>query len=316
MLVYFLFVAGFFLLIKGADWLVDGASSVAKKLKVSDIVIGLTVVSFGTSAPELIVNVFASIKGSSDLAIANIVGSNISNTLLILGVAAVIFPLTVKRGTVYKEIPFNLLAVAVLWFLVNDQLIDKLPFNSISRIDGAILLSFFIIFLYYSFGIAKAEGKGEKVKEHKTLTSIAMILGGIIGLAIGGEWIVKGAIAMASQFGMSEALIGLTIVAIGTSLPELAASAVAAYKKNSDIAIGNVAGSNIFNVFWILGISAFIRPLDFSTKMNTDIYFLMAITIVLFAFMFIGKKNVLQRSQGFIFLFVYAAYITFLIIRG
>ncbi|MDD5749780.1 MAG: calcium/sodium antiporter, partial [Patescibacteria group bacterium] len=295
MLVYFLFVAGFFLLIKGADWLVDGASSVAKKLKVSDLVIALTVVSFGTSAPELIVNVFASFKGSSDLAIANIVGSNISNTLLILGVAAVIFPLTVKKGTVFKEIPFNLLAVIVLWLMVNDRLIDQANFNIISRIDGAILVSFFIIFLYYSFGIAKSQGTGEKIQERKTSISVLMVLGGIAGLALGGDWIVKGAIAMATQFGMSEALIGLTIVAIGTSLPELAASAVAAYKKNSDIAIGNVVGSNIFNIFWILGVSSFIRPLDFSPLMNFDIHFLMAITVILFSFMFIGKKNILQR---------------------
>lgn len=316
MLVYFLFVAGFFLLIKGADWLVDGASSVAKKLKVSDLVIALTVVSFGTSAPELIVNVFASFKGSSDLAIANIVGSNISNTLLILGVAAVIFPLTVKKGTVFKEIPFNLLAVIVLWLMVNDRLIDQANFNIISRIDGAILVSFFIIFLYYSFGIAKSQGTGEKIQERKTSISVLMVLGGIAGLALGGDWIVKGAIAMATQFGMSEALIGLTIVAIGTSLPELAASAVAAYKKNSDIAIGNVVGSNIFNIFWILGVSSFIRPLDFSPLMNFDIYFLMAITVILFSFMFIGKKNILQRSQGFIFLLVYAGYVAFLVIRG
>ena len=243
MLVYLLFLAGFYFLIRGADWLVDGASSIAKKMKVSNIMIGLTIVSFGTSAPELIVNLFASFKGSSDLAIANVIGSNISNVLLILGISAIIYPLAVKKGTVSKEIPLNMLAVMVLFLLVNDMMIDRMGFSSLTRIDGAVLLLFFIIFIYYTFGIAKVEGESDKVEEVNTFLSVVKIIAGMLGLALGGQWIVDGAITIAQRFGMSESLIGLTIVAIGTSLPELAASAVAAYKHKADIAIGNIIGS-------------------------------------------------------------------------
>jgi cation:H+ antiporter len=316
MLVYLLFFIGFVLLIKGADFLVDGASSVAKKLKISNIVIGLTIVAFGTSAPELIVNIMASIKGNSDLAIGNVVGSNIANILLILGISAVIYPLAVKKGTVLKEIPLSLLAAVSLWFMVNDSLIDNASASVLSRIDGFILLMFFSIFLYYTFGISKVEGKEEKVKEFKTATSILFVLIGIVFLTIGGKWIVDGAIIIAQQLGMSEALIGLTIVAVGTSLPELATSAVAAYKKNPDIAIGNVVGSNIFNIFWILGVSSLIKPIVFSAELNFDIYFLGVATSFLFLSMFIGKKHLLERWQGILFLLTYVAYLVFLIIRG
>ncbi len=316
MLVYLLFLAGFYFLIRGADWLVDGASSIAKKMKVSNIMIGLTIVSFGTSAPELIVNLFASFKGSSDLAIANVIGSNISNVLLILGISAIIYPLAVKKGTVSKEIPLNMLAVMVLFLLVNDMMIDRMGFSSLTRIDGAVLLLFFIIFIYYTFGIAKVEGESDKVEEVNTFLSVVKIIAGMLGLALGGQWIVDGAITIAQRFGMSESLIGLTIVAIGTSLPELAASAVAAYKHKADIAIGNIIGSNIFNIFWILGLSALIKPLIFSPLLNFDIYFMAIITSLLFLFMFIGKKNILQRWQGITLVGIYIGYIGFLIIRG
>lgn len=313
---YILFIVGFYFLIKGADWLVDGASSVAKKFKVSDLMIGLTIVSFGTSAPELIVNLFASFQGSSDLAIANVVGSNISNVLLILGVAALIYPLSVRKGTVTKEIPLSLLAAVVLWFMANDAIIDGAGQSALTRIDGAVLLMFFIIFLYYTFGIAKVEGSGDEIKEYPGWKSALMILAGMIGLGLGGQWIVNGAIEIAHKFGMSESMIGLTIVAVGTSLPELAASAVAAFKHKSDIAIGNVVGSNIFNVFWILGLSSIIKPLYFSPMLNFDIYFMAVVTVILLSFMFIGSRNVLQRWQGGTLIGVYVAYIIYLVIRG
>lgn len=316
MLTYTLFIAGFYFLIKGADWLVDGASSIAKRFRVSNLMIGLTIVSFGTSAPELVVNLFASFKGSSDLAISNIVGSNISNLLLILGLSAVIFPLPVKKGTVTKEIPLNLLAVVVLWFLANDMMVDGLSFSALTRVDGVILLSFFIIFMYYTFGLSRVEGEGEEVKKHSTWKSILMILAGVLGLTLGGQWIVDGAIKIASRFGMSESLIGLTIVAIGTSLPELATSAVAAYKKNADVAIGNIIGSNIFNIFWILGLSSIIRPIVFSPLLNFDIYFMAIITVMFLLFMFVGKRNVLQRWQGATMVGVYIIYLIYLIDRG
>lgn len=296
--------------------MVDGASSIAKKFNVSDLMIGLTIVSFGTSAPELIVNLFASFQGSSDLAVANIVGSNISNILLILGVAAVIYPLAVRKGTITKEIPLSLLAAVVLWFMANDAMIDKAGQSALTRIDGSVLLMFFVIFLYYTFGIAKVEGTGEEIKEHKNWKAILMILAGMTGLALGGKWIVDGAIEIAQRFGMSEAMIGLTIVAIGTSLPELAASAVAAFRHKADIAIGNVVGSNIFNVFWILGISSIIKPIYFSPMLNFDIYFMAVVTVILLAFMFIGRRNVLQRWQGASLIGLYVAYIIYLVIRG
>lgn len=316
MLTYFLFVVGFVLLIKGADWLVDGASSIARKLKISNIVIGLTIVAFGTSAPELIVNIMASIRGNSDIAIGNVVGSNIANILLILGISAIIFPLAVKKGTVFKEIPLSLLAVLALWFMANDILLDGATANTLGMIDGFIFILFFIIFLYYTFGISKATGQEEKVKELKVGTSVFMVLAGIVALTVGGNWIVEGAILIAKQLGISEALIGLTIVAIGTSLPELATSAMAAYKKNPDIAMGNVVGSNIFNIFWILGVSALIHPINFSAIMNFDIYFLVFTTALLFTVMFIGKRHILERWQGVLFILIYVAYIVYLIARG
>ncbi len=231
---YFLFIIGFIILIKGADFLVDGASAIARRFNVSDLVIGLTVVAFGTSTPELFVNVVASAKGNTEIAIGNVLGSNISNILLILGVSAVIYPLSVSKGTVWKEIPFSLLAVIVLGLMANDQVIDGTGSSLLTRIDGLVLLGFFAIFLYYSFSIAKAiEGLDEHVsaKAQSVTKSLLLVVAGLIGLTLGGKWIVDGAITFAQSFGMSESLVGLTIVAVGTSLPEMATSAMAAYKK-------------------------------------------------------------------------------------
>ena len=278
--------------------------------------IGLTIVSFGTSAPELFVNLIASFNGNSDLAIGNIIGSNISNILLILGIAAIIYPLKVKRGTASTMIPLNMLAVVALWLLINDTLIDGANFSALTRIDGLILLLFFIVFIYYTFGIARVEGEKEKVEEKNTFMSIAMIIAGMIGLAFGGKWIVDGAVVIATKFNMSESLIGLTIVAIGTSLPELSTSAVAAFKHNADIAIGNVIGSNIFNIFWILGLSSAIKPIFFSPILNFDIYFMGFSTFLLLLFVFIGRKNILGRLEGIAFLLIYILYIIYLIYRG
>ncbi|KKP33107.1 MAG: sodium:proton exchanger [Candidatus Staskawiczbacteria bacterium RIFOXYB2_FULL_32_9] len=318
-LTYILFVIGFFFLIKGADLLVDGASSVAKKFGISALVIGLTIVSFGTSMPELIVNIFASINGNTDIAIGNILGSNIANILLILGVSAIIYPLAVKKGTAWKEIPFSFLAVIVLAIMANDVFLDKTSYSAITRIDGFILLSFFIIFMYYIFSISKTGANETQEKEPKIyspLKSTLMIIAGLIGLTFGGKWIVDGAVAFASSFGVSQALIGLTVVAVGTSLPELATSAVAAYKKNVDIAVGNVVGSNIFNIFWILGVSAIIKPLPFSSIMMIDVFMTVFATTALFAFLFIGKKHILERWQGVCFILFYIIYIIYLIFRG
>ncbi|UCF82706.1 MAG: calcium/sodium antiporter [Desulfobacteraceae bacterium] len=306
-------------MIKGADFLVDGASSIARRLDVSDLVIGLTVVAFGTSTPELFVNIIASIKGNTDIAIGNVFGSNISNVLLILGVSAIIYPLSVTKGTVWKEIPLSLLAALLLGILANDHLIDKRDLSALTRIDGLVFLSFFIIFLYYSFSIAKRiEGMEDHVpaKQYGFAKSVLLVFSGLIGLSVGGKWIVDGAVHLATSFGMSESLVGLTIVAVGTSLPELATSAMAAHKRNVEIAVGNVVGSNIFNVFFVLGISSVVKPLPFQTKNNIDVGMVILASILLFLSMFTGRKRSLDRWEGIIFLALYAGYIVFLITQG
>ncbi len=318
MLTYLLFVVGFVLLIKGADWLVDGASAIARRFNISDLVIGLTVVAFGTSTPELFVNIIASAKGNTDIAIGNVLGSNISNIFLILGVSAIIYPLSVTKGTVWKGIPFGLLAVIVLAFMANDRLIDGSATSRLTRIDGLILLAFFLIFLYYSFSIATAIEEMEEQMPGKTrrmALSLWLVLMGLVGLTLGGQWIVNGAVKLATHFGMSESLVGLTIVAVGTSLPELATSAVAAYKKNVEIAVGNVVGSNIFNIFLVLGVSSTIKPLPFQTRSNLDIAVVILSSLLLFLFMFTGKRRSLDRWEGIVFVVLYVVYIAFLIIN-
>jgi cation:H+ antiporter len=318
-LTYILLIIGFVLLLKGADLLVDGASSIARRLNVSDLVIGLTVVAFGTSTPELFVNIIASLRGTTDIAIGNVLGSNICNVFLILGVSSMIYPLSVTKGTVWKEIPLSLLAALLLGILANDHLIDKRDPSALTRIDGLVFLSFFIIFLYYSFSIAKRiEGMEEHVpaKEHGLGKSLLLVILGLIGLTLGGKWIVDGAVHLATRFGMSQSLLGLTIVAVGTSLPELATSAMAAYKKNVEIAVGNVVGSNIFNIFFVLGISSIIKPLPLQTKNNVDIGVVILASLFLFFAMFTGKKRSLDRWEGIIFLALYAGYVLFLIVQG
>lgn len=314
MLTYVLFVIGFVLLIKGADFLVDGASAIAWRMKIQPIVISLTVVAFGTSLPEFIVNVFASQLGTSDLAIGNILGSNIANVLLILGVSSLIYPLIAKSNTVWKEVPLSLLAAVVLALMVSDLRIDGGTVSILSRIDGMILLSIFAIFLYYLFGIARADDSDASdtvIRDLSKGKSAMFIVAGLAGLILGGKWIVDGAIEISRHLGISEGLIGLTIVAVGTSLPELATSAVAAYKKQSDIAIGNIVGSNIFNGLWILGCSALIKPLHFKPENEPDIIMNIAVGLLLFAVMFIGRKHVIERWQGALFIVLYIVYIAY-----
>jgi cation:H+ antiporter len=310
-----LLIVGFLLLIKGADYLVTGSVSLAKKYRISNLVIGLTIVGFGTSAPELAVNLTSAFSGSTDLAIGNIIGSNIANVFLILGICAIIYPLTVKRNTVWKEIPLSLLAAVITAVLANDIFFDTQvgsTFNVISRIDGLVLLSFFIIFMYYIFGIAKESDANEEIERvHLPKYKIGLyIAGGLAALVLGGKWIVGSAVFIASALGISESIIGLTIVAVGTSLPELAASAVAAYRKHSDIAVGNIVGSNIFNIFWILGLSAVISPLPLQHDAFIDLEFLVFSSLLLFVFLFIGEKEKIERRQGVLFLLIYAFYIS------
>ncbi len=317
MLVYVLFVIGFVLLIYGANWLVDGSTSVAKKFNISNAVIGLTVVSFGTSAPELAVNVIASISGNNDIAIGNVVGSNIANVFFILGICAVIAPLVVHRYTVWMEIPISLFAALLLGAIINDSLFDSGDTNIISRMDGIIFLMCFTFFMLYAIWISRRTKEEADVPEVNlpVWKSVGLIIIGLVGLVLGGKWIVDGAVEIATQLGMSQAVIGLTIVAIGTSLPELAASAVAVYKGNTDLAIGNVIGSNIFNTFWILGISSTISPMPYNGGEQVSIILNIIASLVLFIFLFVGRRHMLQRWQGVVFGIAYAAYLTFLVMQ-
>jgi len=313
MISIFLFIVGFLFLIKGADFLVEGASSIAKKFKIAPIVIGLTVVSFGTSAPEFFINIISSYTGNTDIAVSNIIGSNIANVLFILGISALVYPLISRHNTVWKEIPFSFLAIFILTILANDSRIDGESFAILSRIDGIVLLSFFIIFLYYTFSISKAEGEEFVFFKQPSISvkkSIFYIIVGVFGLFIGGKFIVDGAVFIAKILGLTSSFIGLTVIAIGTSLPELATSVVASMKKNSDIAIGNVVGSNIFNIFLILGVTAVLNPLPISESSDIDLYTAIFSSFMLFAFMFIGKKHTLERYQGGLLVFIYVLYIT------
>ncbi|MFT4545290.1 MAG: cation:H+ antiporter [Bacteroidia bacterium] len=319
MLVYVLFAVGFLLLIKGADWLIEGAADIARKFRIPEIVIGLTVVAFGTSAPELAVNIRASINGNTGLAIGNIVGSNIANVLLILGVAGTITSLTVKKNTIWREIPFSLFAALLLGFLVNDQLSGDSQTDQISRADGLILIAMFALFIFYTFRLGKnnlTEELPEADDARPMWKSIGMLLIGLAGLVIGGKWIVDGAVSMALYFGYSESFVGLTVVAIGTSLPELATAVVAVRKGNTDLAIGNVIGSNVFNIFWVLGLSATISPMDFNADDNFSILLNIACSAILFLLLFVGKRHTLQKWQAVFLLLGYLAYIVYLTMSG
>lgn len=312
---YLLLTGGLVLLIFGSNWLVDGASSLARKLNISDIVIGLTVVAFGTSSPELVVNLIASFNGNTDIAIGNILGSNIFNILAILGITALFLPVAVKNNTVWKEIPFSILAIVIVAFIANDVLIDGYQKNEISRIDGLVLLGFFSIFMAYTFILAKQSGPLMEVEEviMSTPKSGLYVIVGLAGLFFGGRFLVMGAVDIARTLGMTESVIGLTVVAAGTSLPELATSITAALKKNSDIAIGNVVGSNIFNLFLILGISAVIRPLPFSVSSNFDIIAVLVASLLMFLFVFIRKGRKIDRLEGAFFLILYLAYTIYIV---
>lgn len=310
-----LLLVGFAILIKGADFLVGGASSMAKKLNISNIAIGLTVVSFGTSAPELLVSVTSSLKGYNAAAFGNIIGSNNFNLLFILGVAGIIYPLVVLRNTVRYEVPLSLLAALVLYLLVNDTALWGSETNELSRLDSLILLGFFGLFMLYIYRTMSNStdlDQGDTIKLYTTPVSVGLVVLGLAMLLGGGTLVVDNAILIAKTYGLSDKLIGLTILAVGTSLPELATSAVAAYKKNTDIAIGNVIGSNIFNIFFILGITGVIRPLPFDNAMNFDLYVLAASTVVLMIFMFTLNTRKLDRWEAFLMLISYIAYTIFL----
>ncbi len=308
-------VAGFVLLVKGADWLVDGASAVAKRFGISDLVIGLTVVAFGTSMPEFVVNMVSVADGATDLAITNILGSNIINTFVILGLTALVYPVRSQKRSRDFDIPMSIIA-AVLVFAtvsVNPPAIETE--HGISRYGGIILLLMFTYFLFNTFRHAKDHPADAVVDETKKSMSVgkavSLIVVGLIGLVVGGELIVKSSVNIATRLGIPEAIIGLTIVALGTSLPELATSVVAAFKKNCDIALGNVIGSNIFNVFFVLGTSSVIRPLPSYDGVSFDAWIAALGSILVWLFVKTNKEREVKRWGGAILIVVYAIYLTY-----
>ena len=307
-------IAGFVALVKGADWLVDGASAIAKRFNVSDLVIGLTVVAFGTSMPEFVVNMVSVAEGSTDLAITNILGSNIINTFVILGLTALVYPIVSQKRSRDFDIPMSIIAGVLVLIFVAVQLPFGETERGIGRIGGVVLLLCFGYFLYNTFRHAKdhpEDAATETVKEIPVRRAIALILGGFVGLVVGGELIVKSAVDIAVRCGVSEAIIGLTIVALGTSLPELATSVIAAAKHNSDIALGNVIGSNIFNVFFVLATSATFRPLPAYDGIELDACMVTLGSIIVWLAVKTNHERKIQRWAGALLLLVYASYLTY-----
>lgn len=334
---FLLLIAGFVVICLSADWLVDGASALAKRMKVSDLVIGLTIVGFGTSAPELVVNITAALNDASDIALTNILGSNIINTMVILGVSALIYPIVCKRSTYMYEIPMYIFATIAIMLMGTNcfGLINIGSDTGISRIDGVLLLVCFAGFMYYSVyqgmksrksnnqAITAAEGKDSTTEASETdekenkkgimpvWKSLLLIVVGLAGLVIGGRLIVDNAVLIAENLGVSQSVIGITIVALGTSLPELATSVVAAIKKNTDLAIGNVIGSNLFNIFFVVGISAVIRPLNAYSGFILDAGMNILSGLLLLIFMF--TKRDINRYEGLSLLIIYGIYMFFLL---
>ena len=306
-------IVGFVALVKGADWLVDGASAIAKRFGISDLMIGLTVVAFGTSMPEFVVNMVSVAHGSTDLAITNILGSNIINTFVILGLTALVYPLASQKHSRNFDIPLSIIAGVFVFALVAVNSPFGESGKGIGRLGGIMLLGFFAFFLYDAFVHAKdhPEDVEETVKPMSVGKAIVLMLLGFIGLAVGGELIVESAVDIATRMGVSEAIIGLTIVALGTSLPELATSVIAAFKHKADIAIGNVFGSNIFNVFFVLGTSAVIHPLPAYEGIEIDAWMAAIGSIVVWLALRTNRERVLKRWAGAVLLLIYAGYLTY-----
>lgn len=308
-------IIGFILLIKGADFLVDGSSNIAKKLRIPEIIVGLTIVSIGTSMPELFVSVTSAIGGHSDMSIGNIIGSNVCNLLLILGLSAVIRSIKFQKQTKYIEIPMCILITVIFMILCNTG-------NKITKIESLLLIILFIIFILYTIFIGlkgSSSNKEEKIsnkdiKNISILKNIIYIILGIVGLKFGGDFIVDNSVIIAEHFKISEKIISLTILAIGTSLPELVTSVTAAIKGNSDIAVGNILGSNIFNILLIVGVSSFINPISYNITYNIQLIILLISTMLLSVFSIIPPKNEVSRFNGIIYLVMYAVYLIILFI--
>ncbi|RSD26838.1 calcium/sodium antiporter [Mesobacillus subterraneus] len=316
---YLLLIIGFALLIKGADFFVEGSSNIATLLRVPPLLVGLTIVAFGTSSPEATVSIIAALEGSSEVSMGNVIGSNIFNITLVVGITAMITPLAVESTTIRKEIPFTMLASVALAVVANDIALQVTNTNLITRSEGIILLLFFMIFLYYIIEIAlnnrEPVADAAAVKAGGTWgKNILFTLGGLAAIIFGGDMVVDNALTIALSWGMSETLAGLTIVAVGTSLPELITSITAALKKKSEIALGNIVGSNIFNILFVLGTAATISPLAVNDKIFTDIGIMIVLTIVLL--MFSRTKFKVSKVEGAILAAGYIAYLVYIILRN
>lgn len=313
--IVFLLILGFGLTIKGADLLVKGSSSLARRYGVPELVIGLTIVSIGTSTPELVVNIIASLEGHSNVVLGNVIGSNNFNSFVILGISALIFPLAIHRSLVLKEIPYSLVAAFTVLVLANDMLLFNGKQDILGRVDGLILLGFFVIFIVYVISNLQRDYlmNNPSASYYTMPKTLLLLAGGLAGLIIGGKLAVDNAIALAHILGISERMIGLTIVAAGTSLPELATSAVAAYRKKPDIAVGNVVGSSIFNIFFVLAISLLISPSPYMLSFNVDLTLLIFGTILLLLFTYTGRKAKVDRWEGILLLAIYIGYTIFLL---
>lgn len=317
-------IIGLVLILVGANILTDGASALAKKWGMSDLIVGLTIVAFGTSAPELVISIMSAAEGNSGIAIGNVVGSNIFNICAIIGITALVTPIKVSKGIMRTDIPLVILSALVLLVMGNNILLDGAQENILTRTNGIILLLFFAIFMYHTFNAAKNPTLNESdddvdkspVKEMPLLKSIIWIVGGLAGLIFGGDLFVDGASGIASAMGVSDAVIGLTIVAIGTSLPELATSVTAALKGKTAIALGNVIGSNIFNIFLVLGCSATVSPLLFGSVGNVDLLVLTITSLLFWIFGYVYKERTITRIEGGLLLACYIAYMTYIVLTA
>ena len=324
-------IAGLALILFGANYLVDGASAIAKRFGISDFIIGMTIVGIGTSTPEMVVSFLSAAQGNADIAVGNVMGSNIFNVFMILGVTALILPLPLTKNNIKKDIPFALLAALVLTFAGSDILLDNATANIISRTDGLMLLALFGVFMAYTIYSSQNatnevsqtiitsqndSATGQSAKPKPIWLSLLMVIGGLAGVVYGGDLFVASASAIAKMLGVSDAVIAVTIMAGGTSLPELASCVVAAYKKNTDLALGNVIGSNVANIFMILGGSAVIHPLGMNNIGQMDLGFLLLSSILLFITAFTFKKRSLDRIEGVLFILIYIGYIILTIQRG
>jgi cation:H+ antiporter len=305
-----LILGGLLLLQRGAAWFVNGSSALARKLQVSELTIGLTIVAFGTSAPEMVVNTFTAYDNNHDLVFGNIIGSNIFNLFVILSIVGLIRPVKVQSSTAWREIPMSLISLLLLFIMVNDELIFQKNSSRLSLLESVFFLIAFIGFLVYIYKHLRTEKDILDIKDpqESNFKILVLILSGLAGLVIGGKLMVDNAVKLALESGMSEKMVGLLILAPGTSLPELATSIAAIIKNKSDIAVGNIIGSNIFNILFILPVSAFIKPLSYNISFNYDIGILVIGSVILFIAMYTGKKKQIDRWEAFILLGCYIVY--------